>query len=1025
MLFGHMGGLPNLLQIIGIFRPQYGNTPIRTGLYISFLPACLKTLHRPINDTNLSQELCISALRSWSSYIFQDPRLRRFTAQETKDFFESREGRLLHVRWSNLLRNTVKDRPAISDRPSPSLPKVHPIVRVLPTRAPNDRKRRVFVEECWSVFFWPRLLQKKEAREEVEEYGEEDLGENNFLIKKYEWPTAEEVAPPHRQDLEDFPVIDPNRPRRIYVKQKPGSREEQKIPPSLLCEDIFCPLGGDQPCSNLKLSKRRNVYKDERDEDGEDFLTIMGGPPPTQAISSRPQPWIPSFSYELCRVALRESRPLAPAIASMEGPFQSSLKHVQAPQRSNDGSIKCEYFVIPTSFHLVHVLPAANSRSDGGGLSQPLGKDLTSVSGSVNPPQPPPKERKSHGQGQKPSCRRPRASRSRSPRRNMYPKSRSERRSPARDSRTHPSHRGPRTMGPTRHPQRSSPDPPRGRQQHRAQEATTDGLKSLWQARGISLSPSHPLLAGRATSLEREHTPKQVPVRDPSQSGETSRDVTMVDAPESQPLDDAMDISQPIAASSPAAHFPSGSPSGIGVSTPPIPFAAASASVLEPHPTAHTLPTAPSVPVPGFWMQHDLVAICEGRLRASAFAAHRLNVLSAPATQSDRLVAAKLRHTKLGVHLTCYPLRFENVFLPSQSPLSVIDTFLSFTPVCFGEVILISVYIEGDRSATIDVGFRFADEALLTWQKDGFQHAGHYWRIAPITSVRGHCYVVRPRGFAPRSRPDRIRRLRSALELESHIQACAMTDPIIDVVSAQMREVLNQLNTFDLESASVSSSGSYKQLDNEELGKIQPWARPSDWTIMPGGSMMTWMKTWTVPCKIMPAFTSRRVQRAPVEATGTTLVADADPTSSRVVGATDGDILHQAYRTIRHTARQKIDCWHTPGGEVQLPPLPANPAPGHRGARDWNEVCARIWQWYEDSLVVIRSAYTASQLGLSSEAGPNLSKLSRISTVGQRETTVRRMSYAALTEAFSPQDRLHPLSGKALANVMARIGTLP
>jgi hypothetical protein len=257
--------------------------------------------------------------------------------------------------------------------------------------------------------------------------------------------------------------------------------------------------------------------------------------------------------------------------------------------------------------------------------------------------------------------------------------------------------------------------------------------------------------------------------------------------------------------------------------------------------------------------------------------------------------------------------------------------------------------------------------------------------------------------------------------LEARIQACAMTDPVTDVVSAQMREVLNQLSTFNLESASVSSSGSYKHLDNEELGVIQPWALPSGWTTVPGGSMMAWMRTWTIPCKAKPAHTGRRAQRVPTDTTGTSLVAGADPTHSWVTKPTASDIIHQRYRTICHTARQKFGCWHIPGTNIQLPPLPASPVPSHSRARS----CMAFWTWYEDSLVVIRSAYTASQLDSSSEARLNLSQLPRISTVRQREDTVRRMSYAALMEAFSPQERGHLQFVMAVANMMPGIAMLP
>jgi hypothetical protein len=366
-------------------------------------------------------------------------------------------------------------------------------------------------------------------------------------------------------------------------------------------------------------------------------------------------------------------------------------------------------------------------------------------------------------------------------------------------------------------------------------------------------------------------------------------------------------------------------------------------------------------------------------------------------------------------------LRFENVVLSSESPLSIIEHFLSIAKSHFGDIILVSVTVEGDKSATVDVGFRFADEALTTWQKDGFQHGSHFWKITPIPSVRGHCYVVKPSGLPPRSKLDRIQKLHSALELESHIQACAVTDPITDAVSLQMREVLDELNTFDVASASISSSGSYQNSHGATLGEIQPWAKPSEWTTLPRASMMAWMRTWTIPYKPKPAVMSLTGRRAHRALKG--LAARAGPTSSEVKDAMDGEDLHQAYRATRHAARRKLECWRTLGEGIQLPPLPVDSPVEPGQARDTNRGYKELWKWYEDSLILIRSAYTASQLGLSQDAPSNLSELPRISTASQREETARRMSYAALMESFSPPERLRLLVGEAYTTVMQGVST--
>jgi hypothetical protein len=171
----------------------------------------------------------------------------------------------------------------------------------------------------------------------------------------------------------------------------------------------------------------------------------------------------------------------------------------------------------------------------------------------------------------------------------------------------------------------------------------------------------------------------------------------------------------------------------------PAPFATTRAMAGLPSTTAPGLPATPQVETT--WHGRDLTQIREGRLRADAYVTFCLNLSNAPGTDCAELVAARLNHSRMDLHVVCYPLRFRNVFLMEQSPTMLIGSFLTMVSP-FGDIILISLHCEADGSSTFDVGFRFADEALCAWQKDGYRHEDHYWRISPVSSIGGHCCMV-------------------------------------------------------------------------------------------------------------------------------------------------------------------------------------------------------------------------------------------------------------------------------------------
>lgn len=434
------------------------------------------------------------------------------------------------------------------------------------------------------------------------------------------------------------------------------------------------------------------------------------------------------------------------------------------------------------------------------------------------------------------------------------------------------------------------------------------------------------------------------------------------------------------------------------------------------------------------WQNHDLVAIRECRLRANAYVLNRLNVSRAPSTKCASLIGAHLRHQTIDLHVVCYPLRFENVFFMDHSSesaaLTLVQAFLDILEDSFGDVVLLSLYREADGSSTVDAGFRFVDQALCAWQKDGFEHAGHYWKVSPITSIHGHCCMVRPRTTHTQTVAERVTAVQSRLELESYVQACNVTDPITDAVSAQMKELLLEFSTIDVQTCAISSSGDYPTVDGSPpclLVEIQPHATPSAWTIQPAGStMFAWMSHWTLPRYDVPPpseRTGRNGRRARKKQQLPKPIPGADPASLRLDIPMDRYEVHLAYRTTYQEARTKWQLWQQPAGEIQMPSLPLSTLAQNETTRDKQNAYTALWRWYDECVAIVDTAYEASGLG-SSSAAPSLQDLPIVSTSRQRVDTVRHMSYNALRNALSARERLYGLYGEEYSSVMMWVSSM-
>jgi hypothetical protein len=92
-------------------------------------------------------------------------RIHRPSSEELTWFALSPQGKSLQTRRRKLITLTMFVSPStIPEGPSPYM-KIHPMVAVLPKRAPTDRKKRTFSEENEGCCFWPVYVGRESAED--------------------------------------------------------------------------------------------------------------------------------------------------------------------------------------------------------------------------------------------------------------------------------------------------------------------------------------------------------------------------------------------------------------------------------------------------------------------------------------------------------------------------------------------------------------------------------------------------------------------------------------------------------------------------------------------------------------------------------------------------------------------------------------------------------------------------------------------------------------------------------------------
>lgn len=407
------------------------------------------------------------------------------------------------------------------------------------------------------------------------------------------------------------------------------------------------------------------------------------------------------------------------------------------------------------------------------------------------------------------------------------------------------------------------------------------------------------------------------------------------------------------------------------------------------------------------------------RFQAQAYIDYRLNrsvrlpsFITPPEVQYASL--------NLGSKLRCYPLRISNIDLPVSDPREVAQTILAIgRREGWGEIIAISVHMEVDDTVSVEIGFRFLEDAMTMWVREGKLHFGRPWHISPISSILGHCFIPRSFTNGRRDLEERLRQLRTCEGLELRLENSMPPGPRL----VQIQRLLGNLNhpiSPALSPASLESECALLFLDGSDqgcqplnmasvnwgAGWIHLYTTASNWSAssipgaLPGGLFFYQIIPYTRPVQTRTKLATMHAQkrsRAYARVTALTTETLQDP---------NRDLLPieqtEAKRSTWHHARLKFKAWNS--DDLPLPPLPSKVT-----QRKFIEQLLIIWNWYDECLDTIRLIFDQSGYGSSP---PNIC---------QNPGAYERMeSLRAAERAFQRSRRLRKVTTGVVDQLVAR-----
>jgi len=421
----------------------------------------------------------------------------------------------------------------------------------------------------------------------------------------------------------------------------------------------------------------------------------------------------------------------------------------------------------------------------------------------------------------------------------------------------------------------------------------------------------------------------------------------------------------------------------------------------------------------------QLFALREQRNAAQAYMDHRFNCSITPTRSHPQVCLSTLR---LGSYpnstIICYPLRISNVCIEGTPQIILRNLLLMAQHEGWGEILIITVQMELDETVSVDVGFRFVEDAIVMWSRHGKSHCGRSWHITPTEKVvQRKCAITRSPATNPLPLQSRLDRLLLCEALERRLCEPHVPSRQLD----QLRSVITQLSPDALSMNALSIETVIKGWedhhlnghDRVELNSLpepaafgQAWfwgvdCQPSNWTM---GDLSISLKN-SFPFQMTPLEVSRK---APT----TTSIKHArrrekaqarpqpnmnDPASGRSMIAVE---WVTAERSTRHLAKLKHDAWND---FFQFPQLPLKLASTQD---DLAEHLMPVWQWYDECLQVIIDYGISS--GLASLQDKSLSEADK----------VRLDSFHAARLAFGPEKRLKMVFGPDYSKMMEKVALL-
>jgi hypothetical protein len=170
------------------------------------------------------------------------------------------------------------------------------------------------------------------------------------------------------------------------------------------------------------------------------------------------------------------------------------------------------------------------------------------------------------------------------------------------------------------------------------------------------------------------------------------------------------------------------------------------------------------------------------------------------------LASSRMLHVVFGEEVFCYPVRISNI----TSPFSI-GSMLQIAEVNgWGDIVAISEREEADSTVSMDIGFRFVEDALMMWNRVGVKVEDRRWAFETIEGVVGFVTFLKMPETAPRSPLDRFHRLNLCIQIEERLPLHVQDPTRLEI----LRELSEQLRT---QASKCADAALPRELDNTTL----------------------------------------------------------------------------------------------------------------------------------------------------------------------------------------------------------------